>query len=92
MSAFSPFEQMNRRDVKLFEWVVQFSALTLLVCKQMEKLFEQMSQYFERMLMYFKWIFKPFKQIVECFEQIFWGVWRNKEQVMNVLPVWTGDR
>ena len=73
MSAFSHFEQMNRRvwDVKLFEWMVQFSALTLLVCKQMQKLFEQMSQYFERTLMYFNRICKPFKQIVECFEQIF---------------------
>ena len=79
MSAFSHFEQMNRRvwDVKPFEWMVQFSALTLLICKQMQKLFEQMSQYFERMLMYFNRICKPFKQIVECFEQIF--LRRSKE-------------
>ena len=89
---FSPFQRMNREEVKPFERMPQFSERTLLVGKRMQKPFERMSQYFERMLMYFERICKPFEQFFERFERIFLSIRTDDERIINGLPLRTDNR
>ena len=74
---FSPFEWMNRTDIKLFEWMPQFSEWTLLVVERMLKPFEWMPkpfkgmlQFSERTLLVGEQMQKPFEQMSTPFERM----------------------
>ena len=67
---FSPFEWMNRTDIKLFEWMPQFSEWTLLVDERMPKPFKGMLQFSERTLLVGEQMQKPFEQMSTPFERM----------------------
>ena len=66
---FSPFEWMNRTDIKLFEWMPQFSEWTLLVVERMLKPFEWMPQFSEWTLLVVERMPKPFKGMLQFSER-----------------------
>ena len=83
---FSPFEWMNRTDIKLFEWMPQFSEWTLLVVERMLKPFEWMPKPFKGMLQFskrtllvgeqmqkprFEQMSTPFERMSQYFERMF---------------------